>query len=162
VLPWAAVKRDQADATIAIGSVDDAGDLALAAAALTVEELLGRAILRLRLYRGWSQRDLERRARVDQSTISRLETGGRANVGARRLCSVLEALGVADIVMPASGTLEPTTLELMLYGDPWQRAGREAERRVARRRALRARSSRARTAGLTDRSARRRGRQSPS
>ncbi len=38
-------------------------------------EKIGRAVLRLRLYRGWSQMDLERGSRVDQTTISRLERG---------------------------------------------------------------------------------------
>src|SRR4051812_17294411 len=42
---------------------------------LTPAELLGRAVLRVRLYWGWSQRDLESRSGVDQTTISRLERG---------------------------------------------------------------------------------------
>jgi transcriptional regulator with XRE-family HTH domain len=98
-------------------------------------ELLGRAILRLRLYHGWTQRELERRCGVDQTTLSRLERGGRANLGSRRLGAVLGALQVGDVVLrPRAAEPAQTPLELMLYGDRWVRAGREAERRVSRRR----------------------------
>src|SRR5262249_37099633 len=40
-------------------------------------ELIGRGVLRLRLYRDARQVDLERAAGVDQTTISRLERGQR-------------------------------------------------------------------------------------
>jgi transcriptional regulator with XRE-family HTH domain len=108
---------------------------ARAAAWLTAEEMLGRGMLRLRLYIGWSQRDLERRSGVDQSTICRLETGHAANVGSARLCAILRALRVGDVVfLPRFPAVEPTALELMLRGDPWRHAVAEAERRVNRRR----------------------------
>jgi hypothetical protein len=41
----------------------------------SVEDRFGFAILRLRLYRRWSQRDLQHRSGVHQSQISRLESG---------------------------------------------------------------------------------------
>ena len=108
---------------------------ARAAARLSTEELLGRGMLRLRLYIGWSQRDLERKSGVDQSTICRLETGHAANVGSARLCAILTALRVGDVVfLPRLRAVEPTELELLLRGDPWERAVAEAERRVNRRR----------------------------
>jgi transcriptional regulator with XRE-family HTH domain len=108
---------------------------ARAAARLPAEELLGRGLLRLRLYFGWSQRDVEHASGVDQSTICRLETGHAANVGSARICAILRALRVGDVVfLPRLPTVEPTALELMLRGDPWKRAIGEAERRVSRRR----------------------------
>jgi transcriptional regulator with XRE-family HTH domain len=106
-----------------------------AAGWLGADELLGRGLLRLRLYLGWSQRDVERRSGVDQSTISRLETGWAANVGSARICAILRALGVGDVVfLPRLPSVEPTALDLMLRGDPWKRALAEADRRVNRRR----------------------------
>jgi transcriptional regulator with XRE-family HTH domain len=108
---------------------------ARAKARLTPAELLGRGLLRLRLYIGWSQRDVERSSGVDQSTLCRLETGKAANVGSARICAILRALRVGDVVfLPRLPTVEPTALELMLRGDPWKRAVEEAERRVNRRR----------------------------
>ena len=108
---------------------------ARAAARLTPEEMLGRGLLRLRLYIGWSQRDPERRSGVDQTTICRIETGHAANVGSARLCAILRALRVGDVIfLPRFPTVEPTALELMLRGDPWKRAVAEAELRVNRRR----------------------------
>ena len=101
----------------------------------SVDVMLGRALLRLRLYFGWSQRDLERASGVDQSTICRLEIGRGANVGSRRLVAMLKALRVDDIVfVPRPPAAPPTALELMLRGDPWERAIKEADRRVNRRR----------------------------
>ena len=105
------------------------------AAELTAEELLGRAVLRLRLYHRWSQCELERRSGVDQSTISRLETGHRSNLGAGRFSAVLRALQVGEaVLLPRADALARTTLERMLYGDPWERAVAEADRRISRRR----------------------------
>ena len=102
---------------------------------LNPEELLGRGLLRLRLYMGWSQKDVEGASGVDQSTISRLETGRAANVGSARICTILRALKVGDVViLPRLSNVEPTALELMLRGDPWKRAAAEADRRVNRRR----------------------------
>ena len=60
-------------------------------------ELIGGAVLRLRLYRGWRQIDLERRSGVDQTTISRLERGRRRGLSLRRLATILDALGVGEI-----------------------------------------------------------------
>jgi transcriptional regulator with XRE-family HTH domain len=54
--------------------------------------LIGRAVLRLRLYLGWSQRHLEYKSKVDQTTISRLERGQQAGLSIRRLASILDAL----------------------------------------------------------------------
>jgi transcriptional regulator with XRE-family HTH domain len=106
-----------------------------AAARLTAEEMLGRGLLRLRLYMGWSQRDVERASGVDQSTLSRLETARAANVGSARICNVLNALKVGDVIfLPRLPAVEPTALELMLRGDPWKRAIAAADRRVNRRR----------------------------
>jgi transcriptional regulator with XRE-family HTH domain len=108
---------------------------ARAASRLSAEELLGRGLLRLRLYLGWSQRAIERVSGVDQSTISRLETGHAANVGSARICAILRTLQVGDVVfLPRFPEVEPTALELMLRGDPWKRAVAEADRRVSRRR----------------------------
>jgi transcriptional regulator with XRE-family HTH domain len=102
---------------------------------LPVDVMLGRALIRLRLYLGWSQRDLEHASGVDQSTICRLETGRAANVGSQRLVAMLKALRVDDVVfLPRPPAAPPTALELMLHGDPWERAIIEAERRVNRRR----------------------------
>ena len=108
---------------------------ARAAARLNAEELFGRGLLRLRLYLDWSQKALERVSGVDQTTISRLETGHAANVGSARICRILRALQVGDVVfLPRFPAIEPTALELMLHGDPWRRAVAEADRRVSRRR----------------------------
>jgi transcriptional regulator with XRE-family HTH domain len=108
---------------------------ARAALRLSAEELLGRGLLRLRLYLGWSQLAIERVSGVDQSTISRLETGHAANVGSARICAILRTLQVGDVVfLPRFPTVEPSALELMLRGDPWRRAVVEADRRVSRRR----------------------------
>ncbi len=104
-------------------------------ARLRPDELLGRGILRLRLVRGWSQRDLEHASGVDQSTICRLETARRSNVGSKRLCAILKALGVGDVVfLSRPPAAPPTALDVMLHGDPWKRAIEEADRRVNRRR----------------------------
>jgi transcriptional regulator with XRE-family HTH domain len=108
---------------------------ARAARRLPAEQLLGRGLLQLRLFIGWSQMDVERKSGVDQSTISRLETGTAANVGSARICRILRALQVGDVVfLPRISPVEPTALELMLRGDPWKRALAEADRRVNRRR----------------------------
>lgn len=96
---------------------------------------IGLAVLRLRLYWGWSQRDLGRRAGVDQSTISRLERGRQEGLAMRRYFAILAALRVGDILMlPRPPVVEHTSLELMLSGDPWKRAVATAARRVNRRR----------------------------
>jgi transcriptional regulator with XRE-family HTH domain len=100
-----------------------------------VELKVGYAVLRLRLYWGWSQLTLESRSGVDQTTISRLERGRQRGLSIRRLFKILHALRVGEVVfLPRPPKVEPTSLELMLHGDPWQRATIEAGRRVNRRR----------------------------
>jgi len=100
----------------------------------TVEERFGQAVMRLRLYRGWSQRDLQRTCGVHQSQISRLESGRQRGLSSRRIFAILRALHVGEIAFLPPPTVQQTQLEIMLYGDPWERAGRAVERRVNRRR----------------------------
>ena len=96
-------------------------------------EQMGEAVLRLRLFRGWTQSDVELAARVDQTTISRLERGGQRGLSIQRLARILDALRVGEISFsPPKPAIPPTDLELMLRGDPWQRAGDRAARRLAR------------------------------
>jgi len=95
---------------------------------------LGRATLRLRLFLGWTQRDVEIRSGVDQTTISRFERGRQPGMSIVCLAAILEALKTGRIeAMPPPGP-PPTALELMLYGDRWRRAGEEADRRLTRQR----------------------------
>lgn len=101
---------------------------------LTVEERFGQAVMRLRLYQGWSQRDLQRTCGVHQSQISRLESGQQRGLSSRRIFAILCALHVGEIVFLPPPTVPQTQLEIMLFGDPWERAGRAVERRVNRRR----------------------------
>jgi transcriptional regulator with XRE-family HTH domain len=93
---------------------------------------LGRAALQLRLFLRWTQRDLEIRSGVDQTTISRFEHGRQGGMSILCLAAILEALkaGRVDFLPPPGPP--PTPLELMLYGDRWRRAGEEADRRLAR------------------------------
>jgi transcriptional regulator with XRE-family HTH domain len=91
---------------------------------------LGRAVLRLRLYLGWSQKDLEARSGVDQTTISRLERGKQRGLSIRRLAKILDALQVGEIVFDKRPSVPQTDLEVLLYGDPWKRAVAEADRRL--------------------------------
>ena len=101
---------------------------------LTVEQRFGQAVLRLRLYRGWSQRDVQRSSGVHQSQISRLETGRQHGLSSRRIFAILRALRVGEVAFMPPPSAPQTALEFMLRGDPWERAGRAAERRVNRRR----------------------------
>ena len=100
----------------------------------TVEERFGQAVMRLRLHQGWSQRDLQRTCGVHQSQISRLESGRQRGLSSRRIFAILRALHVGEIAFLPPPTVPQTQLEIMLFGDPWERAGRAAERRVNRRR----------------------------
>ena len=101
----------------------------------TVQDRFGQAILRLRLYRGWTQRDLQRSCGVHQSQISRLETGRSPGLSMRRVYAILRALHADTIdFLPAKPAIPPTALERMLWGDQWERAGRVAERRRLSRR----------------------------
>lgn len=100
-----------------------------------VELKVGLAVMRLRLYWGWSQKDLELLSGVDQTTLSRLERGRQAGLSIRRLFAILGALRVGEVqFLPRTPLVPPTPLELLLHGDPWKRAIAEADRRVNRRR----------------------------
>jgi transcriptional regulator with XRE-family HTH domain len=93
---------------------------------------LGRAHLRLRIFRGWSQLDVERQSGVDQTTISRFERAQEQGLSIHRLAAMLAALGVGEIDFRPPPGPPPTPLELMLYGNRWQKAGAAADRRLAR------------------------------
>jgi len=116
----------------------DHGDIVLFASAerdrvaeFTVEELFGRAILRLRPYFGWSQRELGRRARLHQSTISRVESGKQAGLSLKRLFAICKALHVVDVdLVTRKPSVPPTELEIMLRGDHWARAVATADRKL--------------------------------
>lgn len=105
---------------------------------------MGRAQLRLRLFRGWSQQDLERSSGVDQTTISRFERGRQSGLSIQRLAAMLEALRVGDVHFNPPQGPPPTALDLMLYGDQWKRALDAADRRLLR-------PSRVRRPSATDR-----------
>jgi transcriptional regulator with XRE-family HTH domain len=101
----------------------------------SLDELFGAAILRLRLYRGWSQKQLARVSKVDQSMISRLENGKLPGVAIRRVYALLRALRAEDITFgPGPRKVPQSSWEDAMYGDLWERAGRLAERRLSRRR----------------------------
>jgi transcriptional regulator with XRE-family HTH domain len=101
----------------------------------TIEERFGEAVLRLRLFWGWSQRELQHRSRVHQSQISRLESGRQRGLSTRRLFAILRALRVGHISFePPVSRVSPTDLDVLLWGDPWERAGRAVERRRLNRR----------------------------
>lgn len=91
---------------------------------------IGRGILRMRLFWGWSQADLEYRSGVDQTTISRLERGVQRGLSLRRLAKILDALRVGDVLFEKPPTIPQTDLEIMLYGDRWERAVTEPDRRL--------------------------------
>lgn len=99
-----------------------------------VEERLGLAVLRLRLYRGWSQAMLERVSGVDQTLISRFERGKVPGLAMRRLYAMLKALRTEEITFGPGERLPQSSWEDAMYGDLWERAGRVAEARVNRRR----------------------------
>ena len=108
-------------------------DLAAPALRPDATALIGRAVLRLRLYRGLRQTDLERRSGIDQTTISRLERGRRRGLSVRRLGAILDALGVAEIdFKPAAPTGSAADLELPQMEDRWLRVTRFADERLRR------------------------------
>src|SRR5215510_10742368 len=59
---------------------------------MNAASLIGRAVLRLRLFWGWSQTEVERRSGVDQTSISRLERGVHPGLYIGSAFRVLEAL----------------------------------------------------------------------
>jgi transcriptional regulator with XRE-family HTH domain len=91
---------------------------------------IGRQLLRLRLYWGWTDAEVGRRAKLSQSTISRLERGVQAGISMGRLTLVMQALRVDEVTFDRPPTVEQTSLERMLRGDPWLRATTEADRRL--------------------------------
>ena len=103
--------------------------------ALTVEQQFGLALLRLRVYRGLSQAKLERLSAVDQTMISRLETGKSRGTSNRRVFAILEALRAEEITFgPGPRKVPQSSWEDAMYGDLWERAGRVAAARLSRRR----------------------------
>ncbi|MEO5703369.1 MAG: helix-turn-helix transcriptional regulator [Candidatus Limnocylindrales bacterium] len=136
-IEFAASETDIGELDHADAEAVDNGDVEQATPepTLTVEERFGTAVLRLRLYRGWSQRDLQHTCGVHQSQISRLEAGRQRGMSIRRVFAILRALRVDVIAfVPRPPASPPTDLELMLWGDPWERAGRAADRRSVNRR----------------------------
>jgi transcriptional regulator with XRE-family HTH domain len=57
----------------------------------------GRGIRALRRYHGWTQQGLENRSGLDQTVISRLETGAPIGMRFTRILDVLDAMGVDRI-----------------------------------------------------------------
>jgi transcriptional regulator with XRE-family HTH domain len=107
--------------------------------ALTVEDFerqLGLAVRRLRLYRGRSQDSIERATGIDQTTISRLEGGQAHGMPVRRLAAILRVLRADEVTFLPDVVIPPSSWEVALYGDPWQRADRAARLgcRLSRRR----------------------------
>ena len=100
-----------------------------------VDELIGQAVLRLRIYRGLSQQKLERLSGVDQTTISRLEHAKAHGLSIRRLFAILKALRAEEITLgPGPRNVPQSSWEDAMYGDLWERAGRLADARLSRRR----------------------------
>ena len=100
-----------------------------------VDELIGQAVLRLRIYRGLSQQKLERLSGVDQTTISRLEHAKAHGLSIRRLFAILNALRTEEITFgPGARKVPQSSWEDAMYGDMWERAGRLADARLSRRR----------------------------
>jgi len=104
-MPWAALPP-----------VDDPRDVRVA---------FGRGIRALRLYHGLSQMELEHLSGLDQSIISRLETGRPVSVRFSRVLGLLDALGV-DRTVFKSRIEGATMLAFMTRGDPsWYALGPE-------------------------------------
>jgi len=96
-MPWAAFPPD-----------DDPRDVRVA---------FGRGIRALRLYHGLSQMELDHLSGLDQSIISRLETGRPVSVRFSRVLGLLDALGV-DRTVFKSRIEGATMLAFMTRGDP--------------------------------------------
>lgn len=62
---------------------------------------LGKEVARLRKDRGMTQTSLAKLAGLGQSTLARLETGGVAEFGSRKLLRLLEALGYEMLFVQA-------------------------------------------------------------
>ena len=63
-------------------------------------DLLGAAMRRARERKGWTQRELEARTGVDQSTISRFERGDRVGMRFSRLALIVGVLGGLEFDPP--------------------------------------------------------------
>jgi transcriptional regulator with XRE-family HTH domain len=70
-------------------------------------ELLGAAVRRRRRFLRLTQSELARRARIDQSVLSRIERGGRWGIGWRRFARLVDALGGLDFGPPGARPVVP-------------------------------------------------------
>jgi transcriptional regulator with XRE-family HTH domain len=64
----------------------------------------------MRLYRGWTQEQLQDRSSVDQSIVSRLELGRVVHLRLRRLLDMLGVLGVGDVFFVPVTTNDPAPI----------------------------------------------------
>ena len=96
-MPWAANPPD-----------DDPRDARIA---------FGRGIRALRLYHRWTQQQLAERSALNQSTISRLETGRPVPLRFSSVLRVLEAMGV-DRTVFKSRWASDTWLAFLTQNDP--------------------------------------------
>ena len=69
--------------------------------------MLGRAVRRARHRNGWTQRELEARTGIDQSTISKFENGRRLGLRFSRFAMIVAVLGGLDFDPPGEPRLEP-------------------------------------------------------
>jgi transcriptional regulator with XRE-family HTH domain len=60
---------------------------------------IGQTVKRLRTRRGWSQRDLAKRARITQAYISQLEGGRKSNPTMAAVTRLAKALGVSPAAL---------------------------------------------------------------
>jgi transcriptional regulator with XRE-family HTH domain len=77
----------------------------------------GRGIRALRLYHGFTQRELGERSGLDQSNISRLETGRPISIRFSRVLGVLDAMWVNRTVFKTRRE-GSTYLAFLTRGDP--------------------------------------------
>jgi transcriptional regulator with XRE-family HTH domain len=70
---------------------------------------LGERIRRLRAHKGWSQRELARRAGVRYALLSELETGKKGDTTFHNIQQIARALGITtnDLAGKAPGTSVP-------------------------------------------------------
>jgi transcriptional regulator with XRE-family HTH domain len=69
--------------------------------------MLGNAVRRARHRNGWTQRELEARTGIDQSTISKFENGRRLGLRFSRFAMLVAVLGGLDFDPPGEARLEP-------------------------------------------------------